>query len=84
MDIKRIVYIFDAVHNCNENICDRIFTNLTRDFNNLFNIIIPFVGNTANVRCLVMNSLDEVFLTKDAMNFVMISYLNAISDHIFV
>ena len=83
MGIKTIVFIFDSVKDCTETVCNRIGTNLYNKFNNLFNIKITFGGNAVNCGSSVKGSLEEFFLTEDAINLAMASYFNSIGNQTF-
>ena len=83
MNIRCFVYIFDSVHDCNDNNLDNICTNLCNEFNNLFNITISFGGNAENHGFPRKHSLDEWFLKEDVINLAMMSYQEAITSQTF-
>lgn len=82
MDIKCIMYIFDCVHDCTDNICNGIATNLVKKFNYIFNIRIAFGGNAADFGSSVKESLEHILLTEDVVNLAIMAYFDAISDGI--
>ena len=83
MIIKGIVYVFDAVEECNTLNCDVIGTNLVREANSTFGIKIGLGGNSSHFGKPELMSIDSKFLAEDVANLAMMSYREAIENHSF-
>ena len=83
MDLKAIVYIFDSVDDCTEDILNTICTNLVSEFNTKFDIKIAFGGFSAKFGAPHVMALADIFLLEDVVNLAMMSYLDSVQDGTF-